>query len=402
MFQYDVEWFVNDEGTQVRKLLLHLPEEVAITDVKPECFNVYVERKNEQGELIFAKEKFWDYEEKPARGYRRIIAAYPANEDWEPVQTGRYVVLELDMTDVQSKTIIGGITSSYFVDCQYRVTQIAAIGEISGMVFDERNQICCPQTKHWHHGTFNDKDMSLQYAYFNPRPMEGKRPVIIWLHGAGEGGMDPRLAYMGNKVVALSSKKIQKYFGGAWVLAPQSPTVWMDDGVEQLGRSGKSIYTSTLKALIDEFVAEHDVDTNRIYVGGCSNGGFMTLRLMIDYPGYFAAGYPMCEALYDNTISDEQIKTLAKSSIWFLHAMTDGLVPPMETSVPTYKRLMEAGAKHVHITYIDDRPPFTMINHGCWVPGLNEQFNQDFDMQPVCVDGKPVTRFEWLAAMRRK
>lgn len=52
--------------------------------------------------------------------------------------------------------------------------------------------------------------------------------------------------------------------------------------------------------------------------------------------GYFAAGYPMCEALYNHTISDEQIVVLAKTPVWLLHAVTDAIVSPEETAVPTY------------------------------------------------------------------
>ena len=51
---------------------------------------------------------------------------------------------------------------------------------------------------------------------------------------------------------------------------------------------------------------------------------------------YFAAGYPMCEALYNHTISDEQIVVLAKTPVWLLHAVTDAIISPEETAVPTY------------------------------------------------------------------
>ena len=42
-----------------------------------------------------------------------------------------------------------------------------------------------------------------------------KLPLVIWLHGHGEGGDDPALAYTGNKVVAISSDDIQRKLGGA-------------------------------------------------------------------------------------------------------------------------------------------------------------------------------------------
>lgn len=68
----------------------------------------------------------------------------------------------------------------------------------------------------------------------------------------------------------------------------------MDNGVEQLGRSNQSIYSPVLKALIDEFVAEHAdrIDTDRIVVAGLSNGGFMTLRLCADYPDSLPRAFP--------------------------------------------------------------------------------------------------------------
>ena len=99
---------------------------------------------------------------------------------------------------------------------------------------------------------------------------------------------------------------------------------------------------------------------------------------------------------------DAEIEQIKDVPIWFLHAMTDMVVDPEITSVPTYKRLMEAGAENTHFTYIDDRPPLNrMINHGCWPLGLNNEHNYDFDGKPVLLDGKPVTRFEWLANMHK-
>ena len=45
-------------------------------------------------------------------------------------------------------------------------------------------------------------------------------------------------------------------------------------------------------ALIKAYVAQHpDIDPKRIYVGGCSNGGYMALKLILKEPAYFAAGY---------------------------------------------------------------------------------------------------------------
>ena len=400
MNKYDIEWFVNDDGAQVRRVILHMPVAVEMADVKPEKFSVYVERTDDKGEVFTVPESWFSRKMVQTKGYRSILSAYSSDAEGNPVLKGDYVTLELDMADAQSRALVGSLHGSEFVNCNYRITQTAPIGTCVGQVFDQQNEIYCPQANGWSHDVSHYEELPLQYAYFNPEKGVN-RPVIIWLHGAGEGGQDPRVAYMGNNVVSLSSDKIQAYFDSAWVLVPQSPTMWMDDGSHEYGRTGRSMYVKALKALIDEFVAIHPVDKNRIYIGGCSNGGFMTLRMMIDYPDFFAAGYPMCEALYDETISDEDITNIKDLPIWFLHAMTDAVVSPKETSVPTYERLMAAGATNVHFTYINDMPPFEMINHGVWVPGLKDEFNEDFDGRPVMVDGKPVTRFQWLAAQKR-
>lgn len=401
MYKYDLEWFVNDDGAQVRRLILHLPEIVKMADVAGQKFSVYVERKDKDGNILFIKPQWNSPKEKWTKGYRTILASYTSDANGNPVLCGEYVTLELDMNDEQSRAMVGTLFGNFFINCQYRITQIEPIGELAGMVFDEPGEIYVPQEEGYTSTVSSYKELPLKYSYYDPK-MESDRPVIIWLHGAGEGGEDPRVSYLGNNVVALSSDPIQGFMGGAWVLVPTCPTMWMDDGSHEYGFTGKSMYAEALFALIDEFVNTHAVDKKRIYIGGCSNGGFMTMRQIVDHPDYFAAGYPMCEALYDDTISDSDIENIKDVPIWFLHAMTDGIVNPETTSVPTYKRLIAAGAKNTHMTYIDDRPPMNeMVNHGCWPIGLRNEANYDFDHQPVMLDGKPTTRFEWLAAMHR-
>lgn len=402
MYQYDVEWFVNEDGAQVRRLILHLPEKADLLDVKADCFCVYAERRDEKGNLVYSHPVWYEKELKKSAGYRTVLAAYPSTKEGEPVRTGDYITLELDMNDFLSRAMVTISDRNKFVDCTFRVMQTKEIGAMAGMVFDKPGQIRCPQTKDWKQGVSSYEKMPLGYGFYRPQNDDNKPlPLIIWLHGAGEGGTDPRIAYMGNEVTALSSEKIQSYFGAAWVLAPQCPTMWMDDGSGEYGRTGKSMYVHALKALIDEFVENHLVDRRRIYLGGCSNGGFMTMRMLIDYPDYFAAAYPMCEALYDETITDQDIASICHIPVWFLHAMTDSVVSPEETSAPTYKRLIRAGAKNVHFTYINDRPPFPMVNHACWRLGLREKENYDFDNKPVMKDGKEITRFQWLAGFSR-
>ena len=214
-------------------------------------------------------------------------------------------------------------------------------------------------------------------------------------------------------MTAISQTQIQRYFGGfAWVLVPQSPTFWMDNGVEQLGHSNQSIYSPVLKALIDEFVSEHAdrIDTDRIVVAGLSNGGFMTLRLCADYPDFFAAGLPCCAPWYNAT--DEDVAALAKTPLWFTHSKGDELVIPQETVLPLTARLRAVGA-NVHLTYFShvedltgryreaDGSPKKTFNHGVWIHQFNDLCYQDFDGGNVLIDGEPVGCWEWSARVDR-
>ncbi|MFQ7171241.1 MAG: hypothetical protein ACLRQF_03510 [Thomasclavelia ramosa] len=38
----------------------------------------------------------------------------------------------------------------------------------------------------------------------------------------------------------------------------------------------------------------------------------MTMRLILDYPDYFAAAIPICEALPDDVISDQQLSEIKR------------------------------------------------------------------------------------------
>jgi len=230
---------------------------------------------------------------------------------------------------------------------------------------------------------------TLTYGAYEPEALriDGKKnPLIIWLHGMGEGGTDVSIELMGNEVVSLIRADIQSHFtteggeSGAYVLAVQCPTMWM--GTARGGMSTgdyPSLYSDVLKSCIDNYV-EHvnpDVDRNRIYIGGCSNGGYMTMNMLIRNPGYFAAAYPTCQAYADANISDLQIKQLAAENIWIIQSADDTTVNPKDYSIPTYRRLMEAGAKNVWFALFETVQGSDMgqrlMGHFSWAYVFNDE-----------------------------
>jgi predicted peptidase len=177
------------------------------------------------------------------------------------------------------------------------------------------------------------------YATFSPAEDDKQNALVIWLHGAGECGLDSTIDLLSNESVDIAKSPIQDYFGGAYVLAPQCETMWMDDNDPDgdgnfYTATGLSVYTAALQELVESCVAGNpDIDPNRVIIGGCSNGGFMTVNMLVNYPGYYAAAYPICQAYLTDWITPDEIEALKAENIWFVHCLTDTTVDPQATTV---------------------------------------------------------------------
>ena len=305
-----------------------------------------------------------------------------------------------------------------------------------------------PSLENWKtDGTFTKDGITLKYGYFGTEAMKNdgqKNPLIIWLHGAGEGGVDPTINILGNQVTNLSKDMIQKYFTtdtvkGAYVLAPQTPTAWMDkDGSGTYGTEEASqYYVAALKGLIDSYIAENgDIDMNRIYIGGCSNGGFMTVNMILNFPDFFAAAFPICEAYNGAWLTEEAIESIKDMPIWFTHSANDNTVNIADvqynwmtgqTTVgdlkdaytnDLYIRLINAGAENVYYTLFENVlvDGVNYDGHWSWIFTLRDECKyvqptegaeggdlalSDLDpssTETVTVDGEEVTLWGWLAA----
>ena len=434
MATYRTATTLGDFGPWVSKLVLDLPCEVGASDVTPETFNVFCTRRETKDGSVLMRRERGERVARPSQGYAEVLAAYPCDEGGARAARGSHVALEMGEVRVNTR-IEGDVMGSRFVTNDYRVTQLRALpgadgGEVSGLVFTECAGDICPALEGWHEDVQGEAvdGIQLGYGYFEPSlspardesdaaPMAA--PLIVWLHGAGEGGGsapgEVGRAYQGNRVTALSQPQIQGYFGGAaWVLVPQCPTFWMDDGTEQLGRVNESVYARPLKALVDEFVAARPgrVDTDRIVIGGLSNGGFMTVRMCLDYPGFWSAGIPVCAPFFEENQTPEAVDAIARTPLWFVHAKGDELVDPRQTSLPLYRSLKAAGAE-VHMTYFDhvedltgvyrekDGRPRRIFSHGVWVHIYNDFCRTDLDGRAVIVNGEPGGAWEWAARQRR-
>lgn len=161
---------------------------------------------------------------------------------------------------------------------------------------------------------------AIDYRYYSPVKENDstKYPLVIWMHGMSEGPSEGAQLKR-NDIAFWASEDFQSRFaaGGAFILAARSPE-------EQLNYWGNDVIYP-LRAAIDDFIAKNSesVDISRIYIGGFSMGGKMTLHMTHAYPEMFAAAFPICPA---GSISKNDAHLVADIPYWFVSGKGDPLV----------------------------------------------------------------------------
>ena len=369
---------------------------------------------------------------------RNVLNVYPCDARGAYNPEGQYLALGLDKisgwgTGI-SKTRAGVWNEEYNVKVGLKPGKTLKIGKQKFTAIEcETNRALkdfVSEADYFNKGTFTGRltgkpgDVTLTYASYEPWSLKGDgaaNPLVIWLHGGGEGGVDVSITLLGNEVVSLIRPEIQSHFTteggekGAYVLSIQCPTMWMGTSKGFGHGEYPSLYADVLKSCIDSFVDQHpDIDRNRIYLGGCSNGGFMTMHMLIRNPRYFAAAYPTCEAYTDEYISDTEIKALAEENIWFVQSFDDTTVAAATHCIPTFQRLVKAGAKNVWMSMFEsvvgmDDPGMPILGHFAWCYVFNDavtmsQEQTEGDVVPTNNGGGTVAPqghanlFEWMNA----
>ncbi len=213
------------------------------------------------------------------------------------------------------------------------------------------------------------KAVSLGYLLYLPKDYNAadkarKWPLMLFLHGSGERGTNL------SKVSAHGPPKLAKLKQDLpfIVISPQCP-------------AGRRWDDETLLALLDDVIARHSVDTNRVYLTGLSMGGYGTWSLGLSHPERFAAIAPICGGgnlilgLLPDTKKQAALKTLP---IWAFHGAKDNVVPPAE-SERMIAAAKSAGCKDVQLTIYPD------AGHDSWTEAYNNP-----------------KLFEWFLAHERK
>ena len=368
---------------------------------------------------------------------RNVLSVYPSDARGAFNPEGAYLALGLEKASGRGLGLAKGDgvwRDQYSVKVGLKKGKVLKVGKQKFTAIecetDKALKDFLSEADYFNKGTFTGKstgkpgEETLTYAAYEPWSLKGDgkaNPLVIWLHGGGEGGVDVSITLLGNEVVSLIRPEIQSHFtteggaDGAYVLSIQCQTMWMGTSKGFGHGEYPSLYADVLKSCIDDYVDKHpDVDRNRIYLGGCSNGGYMTMHMLIRNPRYFAAAYPTCEAYLDENISDNEIKALAEENIWIVQSYDDTTVDPKTHCIPTFQRMVKAGAKNVWMSMFEnvqgiDNPGQRLMGHFSWCYLFNDavtksQEQTTGDVKPSNDGGGSVAPqghaniFEWMNA----
>lgn len=150
--------------------------------------------------------------------------------------------------------------------------------------------------QNWANASFEFGGESRVYKTYHATAAQQDMAVVIMLHGLGGSMNDVDLtsftAIADTANVLLVSPQAVNFthpligaMGPAWnsgikVTGTPLGDIELNPGINDVG---------FLAALTDSIKANFDVDENRIYLCGFSNGGFMTQRMLCEQPGLFRA-----------------------------------------------------------------------------------------------------------------
>jgi predicted esterase len=289
------------------------------------------------------------------------------------VGKGRNVMLDLVYTIVQTSPIVlrnrRRITISRFVQGELSDPEVDAFSyHASGLKY----RLYSPSRGHRSHAS-----------------RRGRHPLVVWLHGGGEGGLLPD-GYYDNETtlranrgaLGFATQEAQRIFGGAYVVAPQSTSYWIEDGPR---------FAPLIREIIDRLARRYPIDRERIYVAGCSNGGYMTMEMTSLYRDLFAAAVPICGVVQSletggpPLLTDAQLRMI-DTPTWLVASRDDPVVP------------VEPNTVHAH--ELIPGSLMTLYDHVIW---NGHQFNGHWSWIYVArndpaIDGTHI--WQWMAGIR--
>ena len=222
--------------------------------------------------------------------------------------------------------------------------------------------------------TDNSTNYTLHYRYYQPQDMSERKekvPLIIFLHGRGERGSDNDMQ-LDNAILRPFIENENSKFYDAMVIAPQCPVKdynngWVelfsdDETANALAYANYSVDAveesnecKAIMALIEDTCQKQNVDRNRIYIIGLSQGAVATWYLLAKHPNVFAAAVPIAGV---GDVSKAEI--YANIPIYAFHGDADTTVKYATATPKMYEAINAVGKGKMHFVTFEGGP------HAIW------------------------------------
>ena len=210
----------------------------------------------------------------------------------------------------------------------------------------------------------NESGETLPYRLLKPKAYDPGQayPLVVFLHGMGERGSDNVSQLVNGVSEFLASDAAMDRFP-AVVIAPQCPdgedmneASWSNWRDETPAITGPTRLVLEIVAVVRE---QFTIDSDRMYIGGLSMGGFGTWNVIQECPDLFAAAFPICGGG-----DPKKAERIAKLPLWVFHGAKDETVPP-QRSRDMVRAIQEAGGHPGYSEYPD-------VGHDSWTNAFEE------------------------------
>ena len=169
-------------------------------------------------------------------------------------------------------------------------------------------------------GSIGHGGLNRTYIYYVPEVLPGTpRPLVFVLHGGGGTARQAMEIMTESRWNELADR--DKFI----VVYPQGVNNrWNDCRGDVPGGGSTADDVGFLSALIDDFAANYNIDVQRIYATGHSNGGMMSFRLAIELSDRIAAVYSNTGAM---PAVNECAAPVNSVAIMYLAGTADPLIP---------------------------------------------------------------------------
>jgi len=189
---------------------------------------------------------------------------------------------------------------------------------------------------------FSDPEngITLKYNLYTPKDYDANKsyPLVLFIHDAGVVSNDPKVTLIQGLGAVIFAAPSEQAKHECFVLAPQYPTVIVNDHSE--AKPHLDVTVNLVKAVAKQF----SIDQNRIYTTGQSMGCMTSIEMMVRNPDLFAAAL-----LVAGQWDPARMSVLAKSNLWIV--VSEKNLKAFEGMNASMSVLEAAGAKISRATW---------------------------------------------------